>query len=635
MALTVTSRGTGTHNTGATTLVPGGRTATLAVGSMGVLCMALDNAGSAGASLIAPNSWTDAKGNVWTLRQNAFYDNGAASAGIEMAIYTAPITVALLTTDLGTMTWKGGASPVAKAWTWYEAIPSGANRVAYSTGGTIAGATAANAAVTTASVPIGDAVIAGYFAEGVSAVTGDSDTTNGSWTAQQTATIGATTSGVRIATQQKVQTTAESTQTYNATVASQDRIAGYILLHEVVDTSVTPGVASLALTAFAPTVTAPDHQLVTPTTASLASATFAPTISVTANQLLTPATAALSSATFAPRIDLAVIPAAAALVTASLPPTVTASDHKVAVPATASLSTSSFAPTVTITAHQSVVPDIATLVTAAFTPSVTASDHQLVTPAAAALLATGMAATVTASDHQSVTPTTVALNIVTFSPTVATPVVATPVVIELQLAAFAPDAIASDHRTVTVDPGVLVMVATAPTVIASDHQLATPPAASLALGSFEPTVAATDPQLVTPDAADLVLTALIPTIASGARSTPDAAALELASLPPDVLLSDHQLVSPAAAALSLSTFAATVTTAGPAEVTPTTLLLVLVGLAPTVAIASPDMQPGGATIVVAATARAQILSAGSQAGIAGDAPRAAVVVLDAPQADLS
>lgn len=231
MALTVTSRGTGTHGTGATTLVPGGRTATLAVGSLGVLCIAADNAGSAGAALMGPASWNDAKGNVWTLRQDALYDNGAASAGIEMLIYTAPITVALLTTDAGTITWAGGVSPVAKVWTWYEVIPSANSEAVYLTGGTIAGATAANAQVTTASIAVSDAVIAGYFAENVAAVTGDADTTNGTWTAQQTATIGTTTSGVRIATQQKVQTTAAGTQSYDATVVSQDRIAGYIAVH--------------------------------------------------------------------------------------------------------------------------------------------------------------------------------------------------------------------------------------------------------------------------------------------------------------------------------------------------------------------------------------------------------------------
>ena len=232
MALTVTSRGTGTHNTGATTLVPDGRSATLAVGSMGVLAIAVDNAGASGSAVCAPTSWTDAKGNVWTRRINALYDNGTTSAGIEMAFYTAPITVALLTTDAGTMTWISGVSPVAKAWTWYEVIPSGSNTIDYGTGGNIAGATAANATVVTGTIEIGDAVIAGYFSENVATVTGDSDTTNGTWTAQQTTTIGTTTGGVRIATQQKVQTTAASTQSYDVTVASQDRIAGWVTFLE-------------------------------------------------------------------------------------------------------------------------------------------------------------------------------------------------------------------------------------------------------------------------------------------------------------------------------------------------------------------------------------------------------------------
>ena len=232
MALTVATRGTGTHNTGATTLAPGGRSATIAAGSMGVLCIAADNQGSGGASTMGPATATDSKGNVWTRRVDALYDNGAASAGIEMMIYTGEITVAFLTSDTLTLTWVGGVSPVAKSFTWYEVTAATNAEVEYSTGGNIAGATAANAQVVTGSVPVGDAVIAGYFAEGVSAVTQDADATNGSWAAQQTTTIGATTSGVRIATQSKVQTTTASTQSYDVTVSSQDRIAGWIVLHE-------------------------------------------------------------------------------------------------------------------------------------------------------------------------------------------------------------------------------------------------------------------------------------------------------------------------------------------------------------------------------------------------------------------
>lgn len=254
MALTITSRGTGTHNTGATTLVPGGRSATLAAGSLGVLAIALDNAGTNGDTAISPSTWTDAKGNLWTLRLNAIYDNGIASTGVEMSWYTADIVTALLTTDLGTITWLGPTAVTAKVWTWYEAIPSASHRATYVGNGSIAGATAANATVVTASVPVGDGVIAGYFAENVAAVTGDADATNGSWTAQQTTTVGSTTAGLRIATQQKVQTTTPSTQSYDVTVSSQDRIAGYI---QVADTAIivaTPGVVALTLTPIIPYV---------------------------------------------------------------------------------------------------------------------------------------------------------------------------------------------------------------------------------------------------------------------------------------------------------------------------------------------------------------------------------------------
>lgn len=494
MALTVTSRGTGTHNTGATTLVPGGRTATLAALSMGCLLIALDNAGAAGAATCAPSSWTDAKGNVWTRRQNALYDNGAASAGIEMAIYTAPITVALLTTDLGTITWDGAVSPVAKAWTWYEVIPSGANTVAYSTGGTIAGATAANATVGTTSVLVGDAVIAGYFAENVAAVTGDADATNGSWTAQQTATIGSTTSGVRIATQQKVQTTTASTQSYDATVASQDRIAGYVMLHEVVNTTVTPGVASLTTAPFAPTVTVPNNITVTPTTVSLATSAFAPIVSTTAHQTLTPGVVALATSAFAPTATASdhklVTPAPASLTLTGFAPTVTPSNHQTVTPDVVALSLTTFAPTIALPV--TVTPDVASLVTAGLAPIVTASDHQTVVPSPSSLAMTAFAPTAVVSDHQLVVPTPASLALMTFAPTVT----------------------AGEGLVVTPDAAALTMTAFAPDVVLTDHQRATPDFASLLLSAFAPIVTVTEPIVLTPGPASLTLTTYAPSISN-------------------------------------------------------------------------------------------------------------------------
>lgn len=473
MALTVTSRGTGTHNTGATTLVPGGRTATLAAGSMGVFCIAVDNAGSGGATVCAPASWTDAKGNVWTRRINALYDNGAASAGIEMAFYTAPITVALLTTDLGTITWAGGVSPVAKAWTWYEVIPSGGNTVDYSTGGNIAGATAANAQVVTASVLVGDAVIAGYFSENVNAVTGDSDTTNGTWTAQQTTTIGTGVAGVRIATQQKVQTTTASTQSYDVTVVSQDRIAGYIMLHEIVALVVTPDVLATTTATFEPTVSASNHQTVTPTTASLTSANFEPTVTATQHQL--------------------VVPTTADLVTTGLSPTVTATDHQTATPTTLGLALTAFEPTVTASDHQTVTPDTTALTLTAFTPTVDATAHVSVTPDLVALVTASFEPTINVTEHVTVTPDSAALVTGSFAPTVSAPVLVIPDLVSLTLTTFAPTL-----GGLNVEPptALLVLAAFTPDVLLTDHQLVTPAAANLALTTFIATVTGDGPVVI-------------------------------------------------------------------------------------------------------------------------------------------
>lgn len=467
MALTVTSRGTGTHNTGATTLVPDGRTATLAAGSLGVLCIAVDNEGTGGSTLIAPASWTDAKGNTWANRINALYDNGAASAGIEMVFYTAPITVALLTTDAGTITWGGSKSPVAKAWTWYEVIPSAGTAV-YSTGGSIAGATAANAQVVTSTVPVGDAVIAGYFSENVAAVTGDSDSTNGSWTAQQTTTVGTTTSGVRIATQQKVQTTTASTQSYDVTVNSQDRIAGYILLHELNNITVTPTTLALTTGPLAPTVTKTNHQLVTAGLLAAALAVFAPT--VTTPRLVTPSVTATSLSSFAPTVTTPrlVTPPPGTLTVEGFAPTVTTTANLTVTPDTTGLTLTP--QTATVLTPQLATPTTATLDLVTFSPTVTASAHVTVTPDAVALIVSGLAPTVTVGDGQTPTPPNAALVLTPFAPTVTATanMVATPTLATLTTTGYEPDVDSAANVTVTPATVALTITIYAPTATTAE-----------------------------------------------------------------------------------------------------------------------------------------------------------------------
>lgn len=68
--------------------------------------------------------------------------------------------------------------------------------------------------------------------------------------------------------------------------------------------TVTPGVAALSLTGFAPTVTVSDNIIVTPGVAALNLATFAPTVTASDNLVVTPGTLALLLSTFAPTVTV-------------------------------------------------------------------------------------------------------------------------------------------------------------------------------------------------------------------------------------------------------------------------------------------------------------------------------------------
>lgn len=231
MAITVTDRGTGTHNTGATsfTLSPASN---FAVGAMAVLLVSADNSSSAG-STNDFGAVTDTLGNTWTLRQAPIFDNGAASAGIQGAIYTTPQNGGAIQTGT-VITVNFGSSPVAKVWAIKEVIAGAGESLAYGTGGVNAGATTGVPTVTTGTITNGDLVVGGGFKEDVDTWTGDADVTNGSWSVQQHTTIGTTTSGVAITAQHKV-VTATATQTYNPTLTSADCILAWISITLSID----------------------------------------------------------------------------------------------------------------------------------------------------------------------------------------------------------------------------------------------------------------------------------------------------------------------------------------------------------------------------------------------------------------
>ncbi len=231
-APTITSRGTGGNNTGATTLVctPA---STIAAGSMGVLVVAADNAGASGSTAVCPTTLTDSVGNTWTRRNSTIRDPGAASAGAELGIYTCDkLTTQLTSSNNVTITWAGSVSVTAKAYTFTEIAPTSLYQMKYGTTATGVTGNTANPTTTTSSITSGHIVIGGGAAEASSgAWTGDSDTSNGNWTTQQTNGFGTTTSGMCVTSQAKI-TTATATQTYNPALSAVDNAIAWISVYE-------------------------------------------------------------------------------------------------------------------------------------------------------------------------------------------------------------------------------------------------------------------------------------------------------------------------------------------------------------------------------------------------------------------
>ncbi len=230
MALTGTDRGTGTHNSSSNTLsvVPGSN---LTAGAWAVLVVAMDNPTS-GTDI---SGVTDTKNNVWTIRQLPLVDPGAAAAGQQGCIATTSQNSGVLTTS-DTITVAHGTQ-TAKSWTLMEVTAASANAIGYVTGniGT-SGTGTTSPTITTGTIPVGDMVIGCVCIEAgtTQTVTGDADTTNGSWSARQIAQIGTTTSGSCVTSQRKVQTTTGSAQTYNPTLGILGDLAlGWIQLTEV------------------------------------------------------------------------------------------------------------------------------------------------------------------------------------------------------------------------------------------------------------------------------------------------------------------------------------------------------------------------------------------------------------------
>jgi hypothetical protein len=234
MALTITPRGASFYTGSPLTNVLCLPTSTFAEGSLAVLLVAYDNSGTVGADPYTDigTAGVDLLGNLWTSRQNALQDPGAASAGATFRIFTARMDSPIDASSGPTVSFS--ADTTARAYAFWEVKGSATGIGAfYLTGATSVGAGTAFT-MTTGSVAVADGLICGIAVEDTSSGASDADTTNGTWsTAQATNTTGgggAANMGIR--TQYKIQTTTPSTQTWNFTIANTDRAAAWITVRE-------------------------------------------------------------------------------------------------------------------------------------------------------------------------------------------------------------------------------------------------------------------------------------------------------------------------------------------------------------------------------------------------------------------
>ena len=230
MALSSTFLGKGTSSSG-TSVVCTPTTYPSAAGTLLVLVMAYDNSGSNGADP-GVSSIVDSQGNTWTSRHNTLRDPSSAASGTVLRIWTTRQDVGRLV-SANTITVTLGAAAV-KVWVLWEITAGAGNYADFLATGTGAGGASTTPSVTTGTIVVGDMTIGGVAYEyGANDPTGDSDANNGSWSTQQTTRTGSTTSGQSVASQTKVQATADSTQTYNVTYTnSSDWACGWISVRE-------------------------------------------------------------------------------------------------------------------------------------------------------------------------------------------------------------------------------------------------------------------------------------------------------------------------------------------------------------------------------------------------------------------
>ncbi len=227
MAITVATLGTSSNTVSGVSFTLNITGSNATPDSTVVLALAVDNANTSGTAH-STFTVTDALGNTWVRRASPLYDPGAASAGVEGAVFETKQNAGNILTST-TITVTFGTATTVKAWSCHELV---GQAVTFVSSGVNTGAATGTPTVNTAAALTGDAVMGFGFAESGALFTADADTTNGSWTALNRTFGGAGTSGMSIIAQAKV-VTAGGAQTYNPTLTSADCILAWAIWREI------------------------------------------------------------------------------------------------------------------------------------------------------------------------------------------------------------------------------------------------------------------------------------------------------------------------------------------------------------------------------------------------------------------
>ncbi|WP_428673721.1 hypothetical protein [Reyranella sp.] len=239
MALTIANEATANSTSSGPTLA---LTATAAVGTMLVLGVAADNAGTLGVPSLS-TTVTDSAGNLWINRSLVNQTSGAASDGTTLGIWTCTVGTALVA---GTVTISFSPDTAAKVAVLQKVTPGAGETVLVTAVGAGVFGNGTAWAAPAVSVANGDTIFGFRAIETTSTTTADSDTTNGSWSSvySAAASTGTTTSSQAIATQYKT-VNATGDQTFDVTGgAARDFAINTLVLSPVTVSGTANGVGA-------------------------------------------------------------------------------------------------------------------------------------------------------------------------------------------------------------------------------------------------------------------------------------------------------------------------------------------------------------------------------------------------------